>query len=118
MWEMGCRLGLLSPFTTRLRRNCSWKHKFCHTSAQTICHCISLITMSPFRLNTPSGIFLRHCSECGLKMQLQPLHTLVMTAFQLASCGCPDEDLFGILACLLHILSNTKVDPLERADVS
>jgi hypothetical protein len=96
----------------------SWKHKFCHTSVQTICHCISLIRTSPFRLNTPSGIFLRHCSECGLKMQLQPLHTLVMTAFQLASCGSPDEDLFGIVACLLHILSNKEVDPLERADVS
>jgi hypothetical protein len=39
-----------------------------------------------------------------------------MTAFQLASCGCPDEDLFGILACLLHLLS--RVDPLGRADLS
>ncbi|KAN0070967.1 hypothetical protein V8E54_011132 [Elaphomyces granulatus] len=41
-----------------------------------------------------------------------------MTAFQLASCGCPDEDLFGILACLLHLLSTEQVDPLEIADVS
>jgi hypothetical protein len=95
-----------------------WKHKFCHTSAQTICHCISLIDISPFGLNTPSGIFLRHCSKCGLRMQLKPLHTLVMTAFQLASCGCPDEDLFGILACLLYLLSSRQVEPLERADVS
>ncbi|KAN0070961.1 hypothetical protein V8E54_011126 [Elaphomyces granulatus] len=41
-----------------------------------------------------------------------------MTAFKLASCGCPDEDLFRILACLLHLLSTTQVDPLERADES
>jgi hypothetical protein len=95
----------------------SWKHKFCHTSAQTICHCISLIYISVFDLSTPSGIFLNHCSECGLKMQLQPLHTLVMTALQLASCGCPDEDLFGILACLLYLLM-AGVDPLKEADVS
>jgi hypothetical protein len=97
----------------------SWKHKFCHTSIQAICHCI--ICMYRFyplwTLMEPSGIFLKHCSECGLKMQLTPLHTLVMTAFHLANNGCADEDLFGILACLLTLLY-IGISPTEDADVS
>jgi hypothetical protein len=85
-----------------------WKHKFCHTSAQAICHCLDTLdnySASSF-FETPSGLFLRYCPECGRKLQLLPLHTLVLTAFQLARNGCSEEDLFGALACLLCMLGN------------
>ena len=98
----------------------SWKHKFCHTSAQTICHCINVIArevaLSP-GFNTESGLFLKHCSGCGLKLQLYPLHTLVLVAFHLAQHGCEGEDLFGILACLLCIL-RYGANPLRTAYIS
>jgi hypothetical protein len=94
----------------------SWKHKFCHTSIQVICHCIlwvrdfySIRTL----MDESSGIYLKHCSGCGLKMQLKPLHTLVVTAFHLANYGCADEDLFGILACLLTLLF-IGISPIEK----
>lgn len=100
----------------------SWKHKFCHTSTQTICHCI--MTMfdcmpNPLLLETPSGLYLRRCFEvdCGKKLQLSPLHSLVMTAYQLATQGRDDEDLFGILACALCLVS-VGFDPSVRADIS
>ncbi|KAH0545456.1 hypothetical protein FGG08_000457 [Glutinoglossum americanum] len=76
-----------------------WKHKFCHTSAQTVCHCIDTID-SHSSWDAPSGLFLKHCSHCGQKLQLLPLHTLVLTAIYLAEFGCEDEDLFGMVACL------------------
>lgn len=82
-----------------------WKHAFCHTSIQAICHCI--VSLEPFfSLNTPSGLFLKYCLHCGMKLQLLPLHTLVLTAFHLANSGCEGEDLFGIIACLLCLLFN------------
>jgi hypothetical protein len=86
----------------------AWKHKFCHTSAQTICHCINTIFYASFApdINTPSGLFVKRCLHCGLKLQLTPLHTLVLTAFALARQGAVGEDLFGILACALCILWN------------
>jgi hypothetical protein len=85
-----------------------WKHKFCHTSAQTICHCITTIFLPSFApdINTPSGLFVKRCLHCGLKLQLTPLHTLVLTAFALARQGAAGEDLFGILACALCVLWN------------
>jgi hypothetical protein len=92
-----------------------WKHKFCHTSVQSICHCIEVIGFHGGYLDVPSGLFLRYCSHCGRKLQLLPLHTLVLTAFQLAQFGCEGEDLFGIVACLLcllHILNGAH-DPAE-----
>jgi hypothetical protein len=98
----------------------SWKHKFCHTSAQTICHCISVIAPAVGRLLgfcTESGLFLKHCSGCGLKLQLYPLHALVLVAFHLAQHGCEGEDLFGILACLLCILRHG-ANPLRTAHIS
>jgi hypothetical protein len=98
----------------------SWKHKFCHTSAQTICHCINVIAKEtgPCRgFCKESGLFLKHCSGCGLKLQLYPLHTLVLVAFHLAQHGCEGEDLFGILACLLCIL-RCGANPLRTADIS
>ena len=54
-----------------------WKHMFCHTSIQTITHCLELVlNYSYFKLDKPSGLFVRRCSHCGLKLQLLPLHTL------------------------------------------
>jgi hypothetical protein len=54
----------------------------------------------------PSGLFVKRCMKCGLKLQLAPLHTLVLTALTLARHGAAGEDLFGILACALCLLSN------------
>ena len=101
----------------------SWKHKFCHTSTQAICHCIqtfakrSMLTDDVMITDVPSGLFVKRCVYCGLKMQLLPLHTLVLVAFQLGQSGAKDEDLFGIIAILLCIL-RLGVDPLKTADVS
>jgi hypothetical protein len=97
-----------------------WKHKFCHTSAQAIVHCLDTLMARNSReqiLETPSGLFLRYCSDCGRKLQLLPLHALVLTAFQLARNGCIGEDLFGALACLLSLLSNG-ADPCATAQIS
>ena len=101
----------------------SWKHKFCHTSTQAICHCIQTLTKHFIETcddqitDIPSGLFLKRCVCCGLKMQLSPLHTLVLVAFQLGQSGAKDEDLFGIIAILLCIL-RSDMDPLETVDVS
>ncbi|KAE9370227.1 hypothetical protein N431DRAFT_468295 [Stipitochalara longipes BDJ] len=97
-----------------------WKHKFCHTSAQAICHCLDTLLSyggSMSILETPSGLFLRYCPDCGQKLQLLPLHTLVLTAFQLARNGCNEEDLFGVLAFLLCLLSHG-ADPCATAHIS
>jgi hypothetical protein len=96
-----------------------WKHKFCHTSAQTICHCINTIFISESApdINTASGLFLKRCSHCGLKLQLYPLHCMVLTAFALAQQGTKGEDLFGILACVLCLLWHD-ADPLLAAPIS
>ncbi|KAA6410811.1 MAG: hypothetical protein FRX48_05121 [Lasallia pustulata] len=93
-----------------------WKHQFCHTSVQTICHCIGTISFwAP--INTPSGLFLKRCLQCGLKLQLLPLHTLILAAFHLAQHGCKGETLFGILACLLCLLASG-ANPMLKAHVS
>ena len=96
-----------------------WKHMFCHTSVQTICHCIGTVfgpNWAP-NINAPSGLFVRYCSSCGLKMELLPLHTLVLVGLHLSRSGCTDENLFGILACLLCMLSNG-ANPLMKAAIS
>ena len=96
-----------------------WKHMFCHTSAQTICHCIGTVfgpNWGP-NINAPSGLFVRYCSSCGLKMELLPLHTLVLVGLHLSQSGCTEENLFGILACLLCMLSNG-ANPLMKAAIS
>ncbi|OCL03760.1 hypothetical protein AOQ84DRAFT_418262 [Glonium stellatum] len=96
-----------------------WKHKFCHTSVQTICHFIEILFygLSSQLVNKASGIFLKYCSQCGLKLQLRPLHTLVLVATHLALSGCEDEDLFGMIACLLCFLANG-ADPTLTAEIS
>ena len=96
-----------------------WKHMFCHTSAQTICHCIGTV-FGPYwcpDINAPSGLFMRRCLHCGLKLQLLPLHTLILVGLHLSQSGCEDETLFGILACLLCLLSNG-ANPLLKASIS
>jgi hypothetical protein len=82
----------------------SWKHKFCHTSVQAICHCITMmfhLRSNPVLHEAPSGLYIRRCFHCGLKLQPHTLHSLVVTAYHLANNSCQGEDLFGILACLL-----------------
>ena len=101
----------------------AWKHKFCHTSVQVICHCIDSlfcyfeITGHAPILTTPSGLFTRRCVSCGSKMELLPLHVLFLVGFGLAQFGAKDEDLFGVLAVLLTLLQKG-ANPLETADVS
>jgi hypothetical protein len=98
----------------------SWKHKFCNTSIQVICDCIRhMFFYMPNRLllSTPSGLFIRRCFDCGRKMQLQPLHSLVMTAYHLATQGDNEEDLFGILACALCMISRG-FNPCATAEIS
>ncbi|KAF2810121.1 uncharacterized protein BDZ99DRAFT_442635, partial [Mytilinidion resinicola] len=99
-----------------------WKHKFCHTSAQAIVHCIagiSSLSGLSRRSNddTMSGLFLKHCSHCGKKLQLRPLHTLVLTAFFLGKHGCEDENFFGMIACLFTLVG-IGADVLDTADIS
>lgn len=96
-----------------------WKHMFCHTSVQTICHCIGTVfgpNWSP-DINASSGLFVRRCLHCGLKLQLLPLHTLVLVGLHLSFSGCKNETLFGILSCLLCLLSNG-ANPLLKANIS
>jgi hypothetical protein len=96
----------------------SWKHKFCHTSVQAICHCITMMFhLRPYAVlsEAPSGLYIRRCFHCGLKLQLQTLHSLVVTAYHLANNSCQDEDLFGILACLLCFI--TRDLDLGKAEV-
>jgi hypothetical protein len=94
-----------------------WKHKFCHTSAQAIYHCIAELNYNAVDLDAPSGLFLNYCSHCGAKLQLSSLHTLVMTSFYLATAGCQDEDLFGMICCLFSLLA-CKVDPRMTSEIS
>ncbi|KAI0467005.1 hypothetical protein F4859DRAFT_518624 [Xylaria cf. heliscus] len=85
----------------------SWKHPFCHTAVQAICHCITAIygpACGP-AINTTSGLFTRRCTECGLALWLGPLHTLVVTTFHLANSGRPGETLFGAMAVLVCLLT-------------
>ncbi|ORY14914.1 hypothetical protein BCR34DRAFT_598820 [Clohesyomyces aquaticus] len=96
-----------------------WKHKFCHTSVQAVCHCIMTLHVNFTRtfFSSTSGLYVRQCFSCGLKLQLQPLHTLVLTAFHLVCSGCEGEDLFGMVACLLCLLA-CGVNPRNPAPIS
>lgn len=102
----------------------SWKHKFCHTSIQTTCHCIEALDSSFFRSTffsrTPSGLFLKRCFCCGAKLQLLPLHALVLTGFYLGQFGSDEEDLFGMVCCLLCLLScaSDEIDISEPVEIS
>ncbi|KAI0193028.1 hypothetical protein EV127DRAFT_468559 [Xylaria flabelliformis] len=85
----------------------TWKHPFCHTAVQAVCHCIIAIygpVCAP-SINTMSGLFIRRCTECGLELKLGPLHSLVVTTFYLANMGMSGETLFGPLAMLICLIS-------------
>ncbi|KAL8281624.1 hypothetical protein RB600_005179 [Gaeumannomyces tritici] len=119
------RFDLDSPCTRRLFASgqiavpMSWKHVFCHTSAQAICHTIIAIFSAPWgpKINTPSGIFIRTCSHCHDQLVPTPLHTLVVVAYLLATQGSPGETLFGAIAVLSCMLA-LGADPLEESDLS
>ncbi|KAI0886531.1 uncharacterized protein GGS22DRAFT_158100 [Annulohypoxylon maeteangense] len=83
-----------------------WKHPFCHTAAQAICHNAIAVLGSPLspNINTLSGLFVRRCSHCGLELKLGPLHTLVVVAYCLARNGMQGESMFGALAILVCLL--------------
>jgi hypothetical protein len=52
-----------------------------------------------------------------MKLQLLPLHSLVLTTVHLARSGCPGENLFGMLACLVCLLANG-ANPTSKAHIS
>ena len=98
----------------------SWKHKFCNTSIQSICHSLDMVkNYDPRILVESSGLFVRRCENCGLKMELKTLHLSILIAVKIAESGLPGEDLVGSLATILkllvldkdrhihHVLSNT-----------
>ncbi|KAI0880457.1 uncharacterized protein GGS22DRAFT_197525 [Annulohypoxylon maeteangense] len=95
-----------------------WKHVFCHTSVQAVCHFISIMFARPYHpfINTPSGLFLRRCGHCGLKLQVGPLHALILTAYHLAEDGIPGESLFGMVSCLVCLLT-FRADPRVAVQV-
>lgn len=46
----------------------NWKHKFCHTSALTVYHCIAEMNNNSVSLKALSGLFLNHCPHCGAQI--------------------------------------------------
>ena len=98
-----------------------WKHKFCNTSIQTICHCLDAISERDFQpFWGLSNLFSLHCENCGLQMKLSWLHIPVLIAFKLAEVGFEAEDLIGVIAILSNVLqvyygvfNPSKTDPDE-----
>lgn len=91
-----------------------WKHPFCHSAVQAVCH--GLITLfapgNGPEINSPSGLFTRRCKCCGLELKLGPFHTLVVVAFYLAQLGMAGETLFGplaVLVCLLRLRGRVSI---------
>ncbi|KAL9608829.1 MAG: hypothetical protein Q9167_006347 [Letrouitia subvulpina] len=101
----------------------AWKHKFCHTSVQAVCHSIRWLEFysreiqDTFIINSSTGLFVKHCMACGLKMEICPLHTVVLITVTLAAYGKEDEDLFGMVAVLLELLA-LGINPLESKEIS
>lgn len=85
----------------------NWKHPFCHTSVQAICHSLTVIYGAPDSpdINTMSGLFVRQCTKCGLRGRLGPLHLLAVVAFHMVQRGMEGETLFGVLATTVCLLS-------------
>jgi hypothetical protein len=110
-----CYRELLARGETRVPLD--WKHNFCHSSVQTVCH---LFRRPPFGLMMvfeKSGLFERLCGSCGERLKLPPLHALVVVCYYLLTFGLEGEDLFGAVTCLLAFLRDfIKLD--MTADVS
>lgn len=115
-WEAdsACYKQLLSSGQTTVPL--AWKHKFCHTSAQAVFHCICELSLNSPNGRT-SGIFQRLCGSCGLRMHLTSLHALVVVAYCLATFGMDEEDLFGVICCLVAMLQYP-MDPRTQVEVS
>jgi len=115
--DSDCYQALLNNGTGAIPLNL--KHKFCHTSAQVVCHVMIALQFNPYKC-PPSGIFIKRCFTCGLKLQLPPMHTIVLTAFHLAQSGLRDEDLFGMICCVLcfTVCSKSTELELDRAQIS
>lgn len=96
-----------------------WKHAFCHTSAQAVCHFLTAIFMELWApdINTRSGLFQKRCQSCGLELRLGPLHSFVVVCFHLARSCRPKETLFGMLTCLVCLLT-LRADPSQSAEIS
>ncbi|KAK6716511.1 hypothetical protein SNK04_007459 [Fusarium graminearum] len=96
-----------------------WKHPFCHSAVQAVCHYAILIfaTLTHADINCQSGLFVRRCTECGMELRLGPLHALVTTAFFLGQSGMSGETLFGPLAILVCLI-NMDVDVNMRMNIS
>lgn len=97
----------------------AWKHPFCHTATQAVCHSILALfgnNLSP-NINTPSGLFVRRCTDCGLELKPGPLHTLIITTFYMAHRGSSGETLFGALAVMVCLLT-MGVDVSLKANIS
>ncbi|RSL58943.1 hypothetical protein CEP53_005960 [Fusarium sp. AF-6] len=96
-----------------------WKHPYCHTSVQAICHSITALCLSgnAVDINIPSGLFSKSCGCCRKDLKLSPLHTLVMVAFYLGDRGALGETMFGAIATLSCMLASW-ADPARPADIS
>ncbi|RGP70048.1 hypothetical protein FSPOR_4340 [Fusarium sporotrichioides] len=96
-----------------------WKHPFCHSAVQAVCHCAMLIfgDLTAADINCLSGLFIRRCTECGVELRLGPIHTLVATAFFLGQSGMAGETLFGPLAILVCLI-NMGVDVRMSVNMS
>ncbi|KAF2176616.1 hypothetical protein K469DRAFT_678410 [Zopfia rhizophila CBS 207.26] len=96
-----------------------WRHKFCHTSIQAVCHCIRSINLYfPLDLFKESGLYIKRCFSCGEKLQLTPFHALVITAFFLGQYRTRDEDLFGMVCCLLSLMAVERYRGREHLNLS
>jgi len=96
-----------------------WKHIFCHTSVQAVCHSITAIFGVPWAPNVDdlSGLFRQQCNHCHEDLQLYPLHTLVIVTLYLANSGKEGETLFGSLAVLVCLLTHN-ANPTQQASIS
>lgn len=85
---------------------------FCQSSARAVCHNLMAIFLpgnfNP-HIHQSSGLFVRHCMNCGTKLTLGPLQLIVVLAYHLATSGDRRDTLFGaiaVLTCLLRLGAN------------
>lgn len=121
LWDADSSLWQHHVATGRKGIPASWKHRFCHTSIQAICHSLRLWSIgSGSRLTT--GLFQCRCFLCGQKLDVTVAHSFVFTTFLLVLYGAADEDLFGMICCLLqwaqHVLPGSKEQPFLAVAVS